>query len=333
MDTRVFFFAFLGLHVALAFALDAADFGVVADALVLQAALLLCLGLILTATLFLRIAQKRRPSPHKTLARIIARDRQRLTEGTLFLIAWALMMQIYMMLKVAIPTIVPFYADPALAEWDAWLFGDDPWRITHALLGDTATRLLDFFYVTPSLVIQLCMILWVCFSHDRVFSRRGIIAVVMCWFLIGVWTATALSSVGPVYMEHFYGDPRFADLTATLPPDLTATRTQAYLLDGFGEPGFGKGISAAPSMHNTLFLLLILMIYNRFGNDWRLWLAIAFEAITFVSSIHLGWHYAMDGIIAALLVGPIWYAAAHIDKLPSVILRMPRARAVSGQPA
>ncbi|WP_162199477.1 phosphatase PAP2 family protein [Aurantiacibacter marinus] len=254
-------------------------------------------------------------------------NRAHLVEGALFLVALSLMMQVYMVLKVSIPALIPFYADPWLADADALLFGKDPWRITHALLGENATRFLDMFYVTPCMVVTVGMTLWVCFSKDRAFSRRSTLAIMMCWFVIGIWAALLLSSAGPVYMQHFYGDPRFADLTAILPPDLIAARTQEYLLESFGSPGFGKGISAMPSMHNALYLLLIWMVHDRFGNGWQLWIAIAFEGLVFVASVHLGWHYALDAIVALVLVVPIWHIAGRIEKLPMPALRVSTIRA------
>ena len=241
-------------------------------------------------------------------------------EGTAFFLSLFVMMQIYMTLKIAIPHHVAFYADPYFAKADAALFGIDPWKITHGLLDEGATRLLDRFYVLPCAAVTFAMTVWACYSSDRAFSRRAVLAICLCWILLGNWAALLLSSAGPVYYEHFYGVPRFRELVAALPPDLIAVRTQAYLLENFGEPGFGKGISAMPSMHNALYLLLIWMIHDRFGNSWQLWLAILFEAVVFVASIHLGWHYAFDGIVAALLVPAVWFAAKWVERLPELRL-------------
>ena len=326
MDKRVFLGLFLALHLAAAAVVPVADWGAALHAVYLQSLLLVWLALLGLALLFLQVARKRVMRPGKVMIRLLHRERERFVEGSIFLVALAMMMQIYMILKVAIPGIVPFYADPLLADLDAMLFGTDPWRISHALLGDAGTRFLDAFYTTPCLIVTMGMTLWACFSKDRDFSRRSVLAISMCWFVIGIWAATALSSAGPVYMQHFYGDARFADLVAALPQDLTATRTQAYLLENFGVPGFGKGISAMPSMHNALYLLLIWMVHDRFGNGWQLWAAICFEAVVFVASFHLGWHYALDAIVAALMVPPIWYVAGRIDRLalPRLPVRSPR---------
>ena len=319
MDPRVFLGLFLAVHMLLAAAMPVSDFGEAWRAVYLQSLLLIWLVLIALVLLFVQVAMKRVDSPSKTMLRVLRRRRKQYVEGAVFLVALATMMQVYMILKVGIPRFVPFYADPALADLDAMLFGQDPWRITHAVFGPSATRFLDWFYVTPCLIVTAGMTLWACFAKDRAFSRRSVLAITMCWFIIGNWAALALSSAGPIYTDHFYGDMRFADLLLVLPPDLTATQTQAYLLENFGTPGFGKGISAMPSMHNALYLLLIWMVHNRFGNGWLFWLAIAFEATVFVASVHLGWHYALDAVVAAMLVAPIWYVAGRVE-----YLRLPR---------
>ncbi len=321
MDSRVLLGLFLAVHMLVAAAMPVSDLGEAWRAVYLQSLLLVWLVLIALVILFVQVAVKRVASPTKVMLRVLRSRRKRYTEGALFLVALAVMMQVYMILKVAIPQFVPFYADPALADWDAALFGQDPWRITHAVFGPTATRFLDWFYVTPCLIVTAGMTLWACFAKDRAFARRSVLAITMCWFIIGNWAALALSSAGPIYMQHFYGDTRFADLLAVLPPDLVATQTQAYLLENFGAPGFGKGISAMPSMHNALYLLLIWMVHDRFGNGWPLWLAIAFEATVFVASVHLGWHYALDAAVSAMLVAPIWYVAGRVEswRLPRLV--------------
>ncbi len=319
MDRRVFLGLFLAAHMLLAVAMPVSDFGEAWRAVYLQSLLLVWLVLIALVLLFVQVAMKRVDSPSKVMLRVLRSRRKRYVEGAVFLVALATMMQVYMILKVAIPQFVPFYADPVLADLDAMLFGQDPWLLTHAVFGPSATRFLDWFYVTPCLIVTAGMTLWACFAKDRAFSRRSVLAITMCWFIIGNWAALALSSAGPIYMEHFYGDARFADLLLVLPADLTATQTQAYLLENFGAPGFGKGISAMPSMHNALYLLLIWMVHNRFGNGWQLWLAIAFEGLVFVASVHLGWHYALDAVAAAMLVAPIWYFAGRVERL-----RLPR---------
>jgi membrane-associated phospholipid phosphatase len=71
----------------------------------------------------------------------------------------------------------------------------------------------------------------------------------------------------------------------------------------FEAPG---GISAMPSMHNAqamLFAAAAWRVDRRFG--LAMWV---FAAIIFVGSIHLGWHYAVDGIVGAAAALLVWKA-------------------------
>ena len=237
-------------------------------------------------------------------------------EGLAFFLILLVMMQVYMTLKIAIPKFVPFYADPYIAQIDRLIFGTDSWQITHALLGAKGTYVLDQIYLWPCAIVSFGMSLWACFSSDRAFSRRSVLAICMSWLLLGSWVALLFSSAGPVFFEHFYGETDFSELASNLQPDLMAVRTQAYLLDNFGRPGFGKGISAMPSMHNATYVLLICMLYERFGNSWPTWIAVAFESVVFVASVHLGWHYAIDGIVSAVLVPIVWFAVRKFEGTP-----------------
>ena len=74
------------------------------------------------------------------------------------------------------------------------------------------------------------------------------------------------------------------------------------------------GVSAMPSMHNA-----IAVLYGLTPCAWRSRIRIAawtFATLIFVGSIHLGWHYAVDGIIAGLMMAGIWYAAGrYLDRV------------------
>ena len=66
----------------------------------------------------------------------------------------------------------------------------------------------------------------------------------------------------------------------------------------------GSGISAMPSMHVALATLFALV-------GWRTnrWVGIAttlFAVIIQIGSVHLGWHYAIDGYAGAVGMIVIW---------------------------
>ena len=80
------------------------------------------------------------------------------------------------------------------------------------------------------------------------------------------------------------------------------------------QAGFAMGISAMPSMHNAIAILYALTT-ARMARPIRI-AAWSFAALIFVGSIHLGWHYAVDGIAAGLMISAIWYGAGrYLDRV------------------
>jgi membrane-associated phospholipid phosphatase len=68
--------------------------------------------------------------------------------------------------------------------------------------------------------------------------------------------------------------------------------------------------SAFPSMHVTMVTLLALAAWP-IGGALR-WLYIAYAAAILVGSVRLGWHYAVDGYVAATSTIALWFSAGHI---------------------
>src|SRR5687767_14051516 len=78
----------------------------------------------------------------------------------------------------------------------------------------------------------------------------------------------------------------------------TALMLQDLLWQAYsaGDYTIAKGISAAPSMHLASTWLIWRLAWTM-GRPARI-AGSAFLALIFVGSIHLGWHYAVDGYIA-----------------------------------
>jgi hypothetical protein len=83
------------------------------------------------------------------------------------------------------------------------------------------------------------------------------------------------------------------------------------------------GISAMPSIHNAVTMLYVLALWGC-SRLVRL-LTVAFAAIILIGSVHLGWHYALDGLFAWATAAAIWVAAgrflswAGYDPQPPII--------------
>ena len=232
--------------------------------------------------------------------------------------------------KLAIPLVTGFQWDQYWADVDHAIFGVDPWRLTHAWLSIGETRALAFFYtVVWGFGLAFSMSL-VAICADRRYVAQFFTAMMTTWFVGGFLGAYLLSSAGPVFAQ--LSDPglgaRFEGLrqalAASLPADNPLLYTQQYLVSAVGEKVAvrGGGISAMPSMHVAAATIFCLAARGRLWNI----LAALFLAATFLGSVHFGYHYAMDGVIGALIAISCWilckayFASALRERPPSGII-------------
>ena len=151
----------------------------------------------------------------------------------------------------------------------------------------------------------------------RTERARFILAMTLTWALLGVASAWTGSSAGPIFLD-LLGHPdaaRYEGLMRNLaaadaanqPLGLDALRWRTVLWDAYVERNlsFGMGISAMPSMHNAITMLYALAAFRL--SKWLGIAAAVYAAVIFVGSIHLAWHYALDGIVGGGAVILIWF--------------------------
>lgn len=230
-----------------------------------------------------------------------------------------------------------FGFDATFAQLDRMLFlGNDPWRVTHEMLASpVATWAIDLAYhawfAPMTLGVMACAFLPM--SADRL-RYRYLISYGLLWLVGGSLLAFVVPAAGPCFQPTPLGsvagfEPLVARLAeqrdwlaaAALPGGLTALHYQAALSDlfGQGELTMGAGISAMPSMHNglaTLFAIVAFQFSRSAG-----WAMTAYAALIWLGSIHLGWHYAVDGPVAALVAIGIWRVSG---RFADHLLRMPQ---------
>ncbi len=235
-------------------------------------------------------------------------------------------------IKRSIPEINPFKWDRDFSDLDRLLHGGTyPWELLQPYLGSPfVTRLISELYAYPWLVVVALMQFWLAFTSnpDR---QRLLLTSVLAWILLGNAAAIVFSSAGPVYYEHVAaGASPYRDLVAYLAAisdqaTLSAVDTQNYLWSMYvaGDLRPGSGISAMPSMHLSMGTLLVLAARRQ---DRRLLvLALAYLAFLEIGSVHLGWHYAIDGYAGIAGTLAIWWALGQI--LPAnYFSREPSAR-------
>lgn len=239
------------------------------------------------------------------------------------LVLMGLFISVVSSIKRLIPIIQPFRWDRSFAEIDRVLHGGvQPWELLQPLLGHPfVTRLISEFYGYPWLIAVAAMQFWLVFTgHPE--RQRLLMTNLLAWILLGGAAAMFFSSAGPVYYGHFVaGADPYADLLAYLASvqqsaPIASMDTQAYLWSMYEARaiGPGVGISAMPSMHLSMATLMVLSARRL---DRRL-TAVALVYLVFlqIGSVHLGWHYAIDGYAGIAGTLAIWWALGRLVPAP-----------------
>jgi hypothetical protein len=211
-------------------------------------------------------------------------------------------------MKQMLTDIVPFYADPFLASFDSFMHGRDAWRLTAAAMPLPLMSLLEGLYLgcwgAALLVATACSLFAPKLRHVR---AQYVWTFLIIWPLLGNVVAAAGMSAGPVFYQHVTGDTRFADLIAYLAQHSNQAWVQDFLWSSYSgmQPGVaGAGISAFPSMHVASATLCALLASRT--HRWIARSALVYCAVILFGSVHLGWHYAVDGYFSLLATVVVW---------------------------
>lgn len=202
-------------------------------------------------------------------------------------------------LKATIPEVNPFWLDPYLVRVEGAL-GVQPWQVSHALLG-WATPAVDLVYASWLLVHMLALY-GLLIAPAGEWKVRALVSLHLAWLLLGVVGGTLFSSVGPIFYDRAFGGQTFAALLAELQNASFLTATVAHLWSSQDGGAVGSGISAMPSLHVAVSYWLVLVS----GRTRLRYLALAYCAAIFIGSVHLGWHYASDGLVGLVGMALIW---------------------------
>ncbi len=229
----------------------------------------------------------------------------------------------YTWAKCSIPFAVGYHWEEYWAEADRMLLGTDAWRIAHALMPASLGSAWTFFYaVIWGFALVFSGALIAVFASRR-FVATFFTALMLSWLIGGVGMAYAISAAGPVFAH--LADPDLAarflplrsELVRILGEDDLVMLSQRYLAAGMDVKIAlkGGGISAMPSMHIATATILIIAAWK---TRW-LPLAILFWVLTFFGSVYLGYHYAVDAPVAAVIASLCWIAARLIyrERVPA----------------
>lgn len=215
--------------------------------------------------------------------------------------------------------------DATFISWDQAIFGGyHAWEWTHSIFSTPeATKWIDFLY-HPAFYPMLIGFFYCTVAHSyKELRHTYIVSYLASFLIIGMIMANALHSAGPVFDGVFYGDGstfaplidrRIEQLSGESGP-VTSAALINYLstLNQNGEIRMGAGISAMPSMHIVLVLLWLFPAWHL--NKYLGVLLAFYTAIIWVGSVHLGWHYFVDGLVSLVVVSVIWRIAGHITGL------------------
>jgi hypothetical protein len=264
----------------------------------------------LTAYIFVSFVALFRQLAANPVSRVYADLKIKAPYLLLPLLVFPLFLVGYTAAKTGIPFLVGYSWDAFWTAADKQIFGDDAWRITHALLG---TRYIAVWEVLYTFVWGSAFVLFM--TNVAIYGRPKFIGIVYttmlsAWCLGGWLLAYIFSAAGPTF-AHLV-DPQvgahFAPLRNTLEnalPEMSRTRLTQRMLSVAIEWNVaikGGGISAMPSMHLAAVSVYVLAAR---GTKW-LFPAVAFWLMIFTCSAYLGWHYWVDGIASAAITWMCW---------------------------
>ncbi len=215
--------------------------------------------------------------------------------------------------------------DPTLAAIDYALFlGHDPWRVTHAVFGTVAgTKFLDSLYSLWMFIMYGFPALVVAMFTESAMRIRLIGCWLASWVFIGGVGAWAFASAGPCYYVKLVGpSASFSELNARLTAlakaahasgiRINAIDFQPMLLGAYNSGHYAPagGISAMPSMHLAMATLFAITGYQ--FHRWLGHVMALYWVLIWIGSIHLGWHYASDGLVAGAGMIGLWQIARRL---------------------
>jgi hypothetical protein len=195
--------------------------------------------------------------------------------------------------KSMIPHVTTYWADPYLADLDAAIFGQDPW---HLFRSELLRPIYSEAYVSWFLITFGTMGFLAFSKRDHSVILTSYLAILIIGGTVGQYL---LPSVGPIFYERIGHGARFAELVATNDPTYGLFADYLWKHYQAGGANLGTGISAMPSMHVTLAVWTVLAARAL----WRPLMipAIIYALVIWAASIASGWHYALDGMVGAVI--------------------------------
>lgn len=217
--------------------------------------------------------------------------------------------------------------DNALAAADRALLGGwDAWQWTHWLVPwPAATWAIDQMYHPFFLPMTFGIAACTFMPLDSIARLRHTLGFALLMIVPTTIVAWLVPAVGPCFEAFYHGNLRFTPLMETLAAQqqwatnqglgaYASLATQEKLQALLNAPTIadGGGIAALPSLHNAMAMLFICFAASL--NRRLLWALIPYAALVLFGSVHLGWHYLVDGLAGIAMAIGIWFVTGPIAR-------------------
>lgn len=283
---------------------------------------LIIVGLFVIAApyLLLKLAKVRPESPFQYLrtSRSLRLHAMRTFIALPFLFMVSLFLPSFSLAKSHVGHVLPYEWDQAFLAMDLAIHGTDAWQLVHPLIGYAPITFgISIAYQIWIFLLYIAVPwLWIVKMPKTLRKQFGL-SYMLCWIIIGAIFANIFTSVGPCFLEPITGDAHFRPLMDYLTVTdrqypILALDVQQSLLEWRvnGDGKLGSGISAMPSMHVSIALLVFLMM-RRIGRVAG-WVFGTFFVVILLGSVHTGYHYAVDGYASMLLTMLIWWGSGML---------------------
>ncbi|MEQ6902860.1 phosphatase PAP2 family protein [Nocardioides sp. YIM 152588] len=246
------------------------------------------------------------------------------------LLAWYLCYATFRNVKSMAPFVNPREWDATLAQIDRFLFaGHDPAAVMHAWFGTGfAAHLLSFVYVAWIALVPVSIAIALVWTRQTTAGAWFVTALAVDWVL-GALLYLLVPTVGPIYSDPGMFDELPRTYVTRLQEGMWDDRV-AVLADPRGADAL-QTIAAFASLHVGIMVTICLIARLVAVPRWVEISAWVFLALTVLSTVYLGWHFAAD-VVGGVALGSfaVWLAGVATGNRVGWRVRLVRPEQAAG---